>query len=131
MADPTVVDRQISLPFSFGPDGAVATTSDLTKQLADHVLSAVGTQQGERAMNSTYGTKILPYLFAPDDDILEQEITQEISQTLGTNVPEVAFQSTSITADPSTGSLSLDVNYGLGTDNEVTASTTVPVQIGS
>lgn len=130
MADPTTPNVQIALPFSFGSNGGVVTSDALIKQVADHVYSAVGTQQGERVMDAAYGTAIMPFLFSSVDDITEQEITRTISQSLTDNTPEVNLIDVEYQLNPANASIDLTITYSLAAADASASTNTVSLAIG-
>ena len=124
-------DRQISFPFSFEGTGGVGDTTDLTKQVQDHVVSVVGTQQGERVMLPTYGTNIMPYVFSAMTDMTELDIRQAIATAVQRDAPEVLLTSVDFDPDPTNGQLNLVVNYALSTSQGETQSATIPIALTS
>lgn len=127
------IDRQISLPFSFGAGGgAVETTTSLSKQMQDHVFACVGSQLGERVMSPTYGTDLVEYVFAPVDDMTEQAITASISAALALHVPEVTIAGVNfVSADPNTGLIVVQIEYALSAaaGTSTTVTTTIPIAV--
>ncbi len=80
-------------------------------------------------MLSTYGTNIMPFLFGPITDLTEQDLTQQISDSLAVNAPEVTPQGVDIQTTPGSGTVNLTVNYTLSTSTNGTESVSIPLAI--
>jgi len=49
------------------------------------------TNKGERYYNSDYGTNLVKYIFEPNDYLTEDDINEEIKQTVKQFIPEITI----------------------------------------
>lgn len=76
--------KEIAVPFAVTDEGGIATVEDPDRQIASHVRVLVGTTPGERVMLPTYGVPLASLLFAPDSDLVEEEIRDLVVAALAT-----------------------------------------------
>lgn len=96
----------VSIPFAFGADGAIATTTNERRQLLDRVQAVVATMPGDRIMRPTYGLDTASYLFAASTALAEAEIRQSIEAGVRRWEPSAVVQR-----------IDFDVNESLGLVN--------------
>jgi phage baseplate assembly protein W len=113
--------RAIQLPFSINSLGSVASSTDPSKVWADRVLSVVGTQLGERAMQSNYGTNIGQLFFDTIGDV-EKVFTAQISAAFDTYLRDLTLDSITFEEHLNEGNVTVNVHYFLPNKEEQTTS---------
>jgi phage baseplate assembly protein W len=70
--------RQMAIPFTVGPDGAVDHVSDPVQSLADRVRALTATAPGERVMRAVFGVATADIEFAWDASVGQQLLEQRV-----------------------------------------------------
>ncbi len=112
-----MAELAVSLPFALDAYGSIATTTSQSKIWSDRVLSVVGTLVGERVMQPIFGTEIAEGMFNSTER-MEELISVEIEKAFVNHLPALTLVDTILNSDPQTGSVYVDVVYGLPNDEQ-------------
>lgn len=77
------MSSEIMVPFQLDSTGQVAVVTDPDTQIAQHVMSLVSTQPGERTVIADYGCGLASLLFEQESSVLTdaaQDITMAFAQ---------------------------------------------------
>jgi hypothetical protein len=107
-----ISETAIKLPFSFGANGAVKTTTEQTKIWGDRVRGAIGTVVGERVMHSDFGTSI-PLSEWDTTSVMEETIMEEVSSIFNIAFPTLTWTNITTEVDPYTNIVSAEIEYTL------------------
>jgi phage baseplate assembly protein W len=108
---------QITLPFQLDAFGRIGHTDNLAKQLADNIVSIVGTQPSQRRMRPDYGVNLMGYLFKPINDADFDRLVAEIEAAVTLYEPRVTVTSVDNLSDADMGLLGVRVNFNFATAN--------------
>lgn len=122
-------ERAIMLPFSITPYGSIADTTDQSKIWADRVRSVIGTGTYERVMRTMYGT-LIPYALFENNDEAEAEIRTEVERAFNAQLPLLSLTSVDATVDTITGTITIEIVYGLPNGEEVETAIGVSILNG-
>jgi phage baseplate assembly protein W len=109
-AKQAIEEYAVSLPFTVGIDGVVASTNNQSKIWQDRVLSAVGTAFGERVLNYTYGSGIYTQVFDTQEGAVDI-VKREVNAVFHTFFPLLTLQAVNTNFDSTTGTLSIEIVY--------------------
>lgn len=87
-------------PFAIGPDGALATTADPDKQVRQRVFALLGTEPGERVMQSDYGIQTRSAVFEPGDHLVAERLSDMTRQQMDRYEPGVLVNSVAALPSP-------------------------------
>jgi phage baseplate assembly protein W len=110
----------LKTPFSFTPNGTVATETDPRKKVEQRIIDTLVTTQGERLMRPLYGASATSLLFEPVDDLLYGEFRIDALDELTRQVSGVSIEDLSISpansyeTDMYETSLNISVRYKIG-----------------
>lgn len=76
------MSKQMAIPFSIGPDGAVAVVTDPVQSLADRVRALTATLPTQRAMRATFGVASTEVMFAWDPSVGQMQLTQMVTDAV-------------------------------------------------
>lgn len=105
-------ETAIKLPFSFGANGAVKTTTEQTEIWADRVHGAIGTVVGERVMHSDFGTSI-PLAEWDTTSVMTETIIEEVSSMFNVAFPTLTWTNITTDVDAYTNVVSAEIEYTL------------------
>lgn len=112
----------IALPFSIDAYGKVSQTKEQPKIWADKVRSVIGTALKERVMRPLFGTNIPAAVFE-NQDFSALTVQDTVSTAFNQQLQRLQLQDVSSVFDDYTGTLNIEITYGLPNDEVV--STTV------
>lgn len=76
---------------------------DLNEEQTDSVKSMIChlifTPEGQRLRRPTFGTKLLKYIYEPNDSITESDVLAEISDKVALWIPNVTIDKTDVVRD--------------------------------
>lgn len=106
---------QMAVPFSFGPFGGVATTTDSYQQALAHLLSIAMTSPSERVMRPTYGVGLRGMVFENGNLLSFQTAAAALQAAFTTSESSVATVAVSV-AQQAAGSYVFQVNFTVNQD---------------
>lgn len=80
---------QLTIPFTMLPNGSVSTQGDPAVQVQQRVDAIISTEEGQRAMRSTFGVPLSRLLFNDNDAFIAAEIATEVTQQLNIYEPGI------------------------------------------
>lgn len=112
---------EIQLPFHIGANGAVATVTDQTEIVDQHVRSLTSTIASERIMLPTYGLSLAGLVFGANDPVLLNVVQNEVISAFAKWEPTVIIQSVnpSMSTDVQQGVAAVNVQYSVNSSNLV------------
>lgn len=120
-----------SIPFSLTPTGRVSTTDDPNQIASDRMESLVGTFPGERVMLPDYGVNMPAYIFAPDITAQQDLISLNVQQSAAQWEPTlVVGEITPNISQSDVGIVSIDIQFSLSNNPQLTPAQTATVEIG-
>jgi phage baseplate assembly protein W len=105
-----MIEKAITLPFSFDSTGAVSHSTDQKKILQDRVVLVVMTKLNERVMRPTFGSEASNALFENIDSAANM-IRQTIGAAFSNWLKGLLLTNVEIYVDPSEGYLIAEVFY--------------------
>lgn len=110
------MSQEILTPFQLTPSGGIALTTDPRVQAEQHVASLVSTNPGERVMLPGYGVSLASLVFAPNNLIVTQTITADVTKALAQWEPSIIVNSVAPASsqDPTTGVAMVSVDFQTG-----------------
>lgn len=120
-----------SVPFSLTPTGQVQTTNDPNQIASDRMESLVGTFPGERVMLPDYGVNMPAYIFTPDITAQQDLISLNVQQAAAQWEPTLVLGSiTPNISQSDVGIVSIDIQFSLSNNPQLTPAQTATVEIG-
>lgn len=120
-----------AIPFSLTPTGQISTTSSPAQVANDRMESLIGTFPGERVMLPDYGVAIPSMLFSPDIPGQEDQITLQVQNAAAQWESSLIINNVSVnTAQLDVGITTIDVNFSLSNDPQLTPPQTATLEIG-
>lgn len=119
--------RELLLPLQVNASGGISFTSDVSRILQQRVVSAVGTQVGERVMLPRYGTDLISDLFEGNDEQTFDDIASKIRTAVVTLVPEVGLLDVQVFSDPDNNGAVATIRYTESNGVEAAVSTNLPL----
>lgn len=110
--------REIKIPFTIDEGGFIAYVEGEKAITQQHVVSVVATQQEERVMRPTYGTRIRERLFDPDEPVLHSIVESSIRDAVRDWVPNVAIHQVQLRPLPENveySGVAMQVSYRMAT----------------
>jgi hypothetical protein len=107
-----IYEKTILYPFSFDPQGNVATTIDQNKIWQDRVLAVLGTGFGERVQRLDFGTDVYQTDFQTSDSAIS-EVKRMAAIAFHNYLPLLTLESVDGFFDPSNGTVTMEVSYRL------------------
>lgn len=127
----TTPARALSIPFGVDSLGRIGFSTDPAKQVADRLVSIVGTIPGERVMRPTYGVPTTSYLFASNDSVTLARLRNDVEAAIAKYEPKVKVADLNYAQDPGTGVLGLLLSFTLiGSEQGDLAVHTAFIQTG-
>jgi phage baseplate assembly protein W len=123
--------KELAFPFRIDSTGGIAFVTSQADVLQQRVISAVGTEPGERVMRPEYGTPTAKFLFAAMDPGLQDDLRESITTSVSTLVPEVTVTSVDLGTVTEDGLLAVEVHYMLTNGLEGSAKTSLQVATGT
>ena len=117
--------RQILLPFQIDNFGRIAFTENLAKQLADNIISIVGTQPGQRRMRPDYGVDLEGYLFKPLTPGTVDRLKVGITTAVNRYEPRVQIIKIEDVSTPKEGLLGVRISFAFVTASDAQSQTYV------
>lgn len=119
------------IPFSLTPTGMVATVDDPNQVASDRMEALVGTYPGERVMLPDYGVNLPAYIFTPDISAQQDLIALNVQQAAAQWEPTLVLGSvTPNIAQADVGIVSIDIQFSLSNNPQLTPAQTATVEIG-
>lgn len=100
----------LKVPFSIDKFGNVITTTSQTQIWTDRVISAIGTQIGERVMRPSYGTRTAKAAFETITSA-EEIVKREIDRVFHEQLPLLTLENVEFSFDQLTNTLNARVIY--------------------
>lgn len=116
-----MAEKTIALPFSIDQYGKVSETSEQTKIWADRVRSVVGTTIRERVMRPEFGGTIAFTVFESQEKA-EEAIKTDVSEVFDAQLSLLRLDAVTVSLDETTGTITVEIIYGLPNDKLVTTS---------
>lgn len=128
-----MANRHFGIKYPFTRESGERTYVDMNNSQEDSVKSRVIhtilTPKGQRIRKPDFGTNLINYIFAPNDDLTMNNIRDEITSTISKYVPEVIFKDITITKpNDNDNSIVVVIEYDTQKGNE-TITTQVAVQL--
>ena len=124
-------NRNFGIKYPFTRENRDKTYIDANKSQDDmvksKVLHTILTPRGQRVRMPNFGTNLVKFIFAPNDDLTMAGIRDEIVTSLSKYVPEVMFKNIDI-SKPNDNSIVVMVEYDIQKGNE-TITTQVAVKL--
>lgn len=117
---------EIQLPFQLGPNGTIATVTDLPTIADQHVQALISTVLGERIMVPSYGLNLAGLIFGNNDPVLLNVIQNDVIDAFQQWEPSIQLLSVSPSqaTDAQSGIAAVDVDYAITNANAVSTVTT-------
>lgn len=116
--------NEIAFPFAVDRTGGIAFAASEVDVARQHIVSAVGTQPGERVMRPQYGCDTMSHLFDPNDAVTGGLLEAEIRQAVGELVPEVTLTEVAIGGDVGSGTVTITTAFVLNRTGEAAEAVT-------
>lgn len=81
--------KQMTIPFTVLPNGAVSVETDTNIQIGQRVHAIVSTEVGQRPMRAALGLPLSRMLFGQPDTLAIAELRDQVTQQLNTYEPGV------------------------------------------
>mgnify|MGYP001569892316 CR=1 FL=1 len=101
----------VSIPFN-GP-GVFNLTYDTKTQLKSNLFNLLLTNQNERLFNPLFGSNIRKQLFEGISSTTEEDIRNNILQSVERYIPQIHINSVDVVTDPDANQLSVSIDYEL------------------
>jgi len=114
--------QSAALDMPFRPDGSgrIAATWDLTRQMALHLRSIIGTNPGERVMRPSYGSGAGLLVFDINDELSASMLANAVKDGIQRWEPAVSVDEVRIEEiDEAMGRMQFRISYRLKTTGEV------------
>ena len=103
--------RAFLYPFSIGPNGGLATTTNYIQIVRGQIIDALMTNQGERVMRPLYGSDIQAALFDPQDELVRHDAATIIKERLQVYSPRAEVMVVEVRPGGSTAVVEIRVVY--------------------
>lgn len=104
--------KQMTIPFTVLPNGAVSVETDSNIQIGQRVHAIVSTEVGQRPMRAAMGLPLSRMLFGQPDTLVVAELRDQVTQQLSTYEPGVnVLGVTPVTNNTKDGRAEIQVNY--------------------
>ena len=128
-----MANRHFGIKYPFTRESGERTYVDVNNSQEDSVKSRVIhtilTPKGQRLRKPDFGTNLINFIFAPNDELTMNSIRDEITASISRYVPEVIFKDISITKpNDNDNSIVVVIEYDTQKGNE-TITTQVAVQL--
>ena len=130
MADKEVALR---LPMSIDTNGSLSFTTNQEQIWADRVRIALGTRLGERAMRTSYGSKIGNSVFSTVSG-MEEIVRREVNKIFNEQFPLLSLSDAQFNFDEVSNRLTVNLSYSLPNNQSsnivvgiITVSDSVPL----
>lgn len=112
---------EVAVPFQIDPaTGGIAVKSDYSSIIAQHLLTIIQTQLGERVMNPGYGSPAQGLVFSPAVGANLALIQKDIKLAIQAWEPAVNVSTLQVSANtPAEGIINVDVYYSILPHNSV------------
>lgn len=126
-------NRQFGLKYPFTRESIEKTYIDMNDSQDDsiksRVLHTILTPRGQRVRMPEFGTNLIRFIFAPNDEFTMNGIRDEITTCISRYVPEVIFKDITITKpNDNDNSIVVVIEYDTQKGNE-TITTQVAVKL--
>lgn len=126
-------NRHFGIKYPFTRESGERTYVDMNNSQEDSVKSRVIhtilTPKGQRLRKPDFGTNLINFIFAPNDELTMNGIRDEITASISRYVPEVIFKDITITKpNDNDNSIVVVIEYDTQKGNE-TITTQVAVQL--
>ena len=106
---------EILQPFQLDKNGNIASTTNPSTQVDQHLLSLVSTQPGERVMLPNYGVPSFKTLFGMNTAINQTKLLNQISSAANTWEPNLTVDVTFTNLGSDlTGEMDIEINWTSG-----------------
>jgi phage baseplate assembly protein W len=128
-----MANRHFGIKYPFTRESGERTYVDVNNSQEDSVKSRVIhtilTPKGQRLRKPDFGTNLINFIFAPNDELTMNSIRDEITASISRYVPEVIFKDITITKpNDNDNSIVVVIEYDTQKGNE-TITTQVAVQL--
>jgi phage baseplate assembly protein W len=128
-----MANRHFGIKYPFTRESGERTYVDMNNSQEDSVKSRVIhtilTPKGQRIRKPDFGTNLINFIFAPNDELTMNSIRDEITASISRYVPEVIFKDITITKpNDNDNSIVVVIEYDTQKGNE-TITTQVAVQL--
>ena len=128
-----MANRHFGIKYPFTRESGERTYFDVNNSQEDSVKSRVIhtilTPKGQRLRKPDFGTNLINFIFAPNDELTMNSIRDEITASISRYVPEVIFKDITITKpNDNDNSIVVVIEYDTQKGNE-TITTQVAVQL--
>ena len=128
-----MANRHFGIKYPFTRESGERTYVDMNNSQEDSVKSRVIhtilTPKGQRLRKPDFGTNLINFIFAPNDELTMNSIRDEITASISRYVPEVIFKDITITKpNDNDNSIVVVIEYDTQKGNE-TITTQVAVQL--
>lgn len=128
-----MANRHFGIKYPFTRESGERTYVDVNNSQEDSVKSRVIhtilTPKGQRIRKPDFGTNLINFIFAPNDELTMNSIRDEITASISRYVPEVIFKDITITKpNDNDNSIVVVIEYDTQKGNE-TITTQVAVQL--
>lgn len=104
--------KQMTIPFTVLPNGAVSVETDSNIQTGQRVHALVSTELGQRPMRATLGLPLSRMLFGQPDTLVIAELRDQVTQLLATYEPGVNVLAVRpVTTNTKDGRAEISVDY--------------------
>lgn len=126
-------NRQFGIKYPFTKESRERTYVDMNNSQDDsvksRVLHTILTPRGQRVRMPNFGTNLIQFIFAPNDEQTMGGIRDEITAAISRYVPEVTFRDISITKpNDNDNAIVVVIEYSIQKGNE-TITTQVAVNL--
>jgi len=111
----------IKFPFTANNDNGhfIDLCTTIEDRVASEIAHVVLTQKGTRLRKPEFGTRLVEYIFAPNDDMSWQEIEGDIKKTVESYVANVSIKKVEVIQDESNdNSIYIDIRYSVTKGNK-------------
>lgn len=123
--------KELAFPLRIDSTGGLAFVTAVPDVLQQHVVSAAGTEPGERVMRPTYGAHTQRFLFSDMDPAEAEDLRESLTTSVTNLVPEVTVTSVDLMPVGDDGVLQVELHYSLANGMEGSAKTSLQVASGS
>ena len=128
-----MANRHFGIKYPFTRESGERTYVDMNNSQEDSVKSRVIhtilTPKGQRLRKPDFGTNLINFIFAPNDELTMNSVRDEITASISRYVPEVIFKDITITKpNDNDNSIVVVIEYDTQKGNE-TITTQVAVQL--